>query len=106
MSKRVRIAAPNDNVEGTVYTVLYSFIKTYVQYNMTLILCYRYKAHKKAIEKILRNNTQIISKLDTLIAGQKDIESRLSNLEKKLDQNNNDMIDSDGIKVIEMYIIN
>src|SRR5205814_2807185 len=60
----------------------------------------RYKAHKKAIEKILRNNTQIISKLDTLIAGQKDIESRLSNLEKKLDQNNNDMIDSDGIKVI------
>ena len=47
-----------------------------------------------------------ISKLDTLIAGQKDIESRLSNLEKKLDQNNNDMIDSDGIKVIEMYIIN
>jgi len=36
MPKRVRITAPNDNVEGTVYTVLYSFIKTYVQYNMTL----------------------------------------------------------------------
>ena len=36
MPKRVRITSPNDNVEGTVYTVLYSFIKTYVQYNMTL----------------------------------------------------------------------
>jgi hypothetical protein len=47
-----------------------------------------------------------MSKLDTLITGQKDIESRLSNLEKKLDRNNNDMIDSDGIKVIKMYIIN
>jgi hypothetical protein len=43
---------------------------------------------------------QILSKLDTLIAGQKNIENRLLNLEKKLDQNNNDMIDSDGIKVI------
>lgn len=70
-------------------------------------MCYRYKVHKKAIEKILKNNTQIILKLDALIAGQKDIESRLLNLEKKLDQNNkNDMIDSDGVKVIEMYIIN
>ena len=47
-----------------------------------------------------------MSKLDTLITGQKDIKSRLSNLEKKLDHNNNDMIDSDGIKVIKMYIIN
>jgi hypothetical protein len=47
-----------------------------------------------------------MSKLDTLITGQKDIESHLSNLEKKLDRNNNDMIDSDGIKVIKMYIIN
>ena len=41
-----------------------------------------------------------------LIAGQKDIKSRLSNLKKKLDQNNNDMINSNNIKVIEMYIIN
>jgi hypothetical protein len=36
MPKRVKITTPHDNVEGTVYTVLYSFIKTYLQYNMTL----------------------------------------------------------------------
>lgn len=34
MPKRVKITTPNDNVEGTVYTVLYSFIKIYVQYNI------------------------------------------------------------------------
>jgi hypothetical protein len=33
MPKRVKITTPNDNVEGTVYTVLYSFI---IGYNMTL----------------------------------------------------------------------
>ena len=58
------------------------------------------------IEKILKSNTQVISKLDTLIAGQKSLESRILNLEKNFDNNNNDTIDSDGIKVIEMYIIN
>lgn len=36
MPKRAKITTTNDNVEGTVYTVLYSFIKTYVQYNLTL----------------------------------------------------------------------
>jgi hypothetical protein len=58
------------------------------------------------IEKILKSNTQVISKLDTPIAGQKSLESRISNLEKNFDHSNNDSIDSDGIKVIEMYIIN
>jgi hypothetical protein len=33
MPKWVKITTPNDNVEGTVYTVLYSFI---IGYNMTL----------------------------------------------------------------------
>ena len=34
--KRVKITTPSDNIEGTVYMVLYLFIKTYVQYNMML----------------------------------------------------------------------
>ena len=36
----------------------------------------------------------MVSKLDTIIAGQKDLENRISNLEKILDHtNDNDMID-------------
>jgi hypothetical protein len=34
--KRVKITTPSENIEGTVYMVLYLFIKTYVQYNMML----------------------------------------------------------------------
>ncbi|UZO18754.1 uncharacterized protein OCT59_010066 [Rhizophagus irregularis] len=44
--------------------------------------------NKKTIEKLLRTNSQIISKLEVLITGQKNLETRLSSIEKKLNDNN------------------
>ena len=62
---------------------------------------FRCKVHRRTVEKILKNQTQILTKLDT-------IDSRMLKIEKALDnnKNNNDSIDSDDVKVIEMYIIN
>ncbi|UZO19217.1 uncharacterized protein OCT59_010516 [Rhizophagus irregularis] len=51
-------------------------------------------------EKLLRTNSQIISKLEILITGQKNLETRLSDIEKKLndDNKNNNTIDPEYIK--------
>ncbi|CAB5396077.1 unnamed protein product [Rhizophagus irregularis] len=57
--------------------------------------------NKKAIEKLLRTNSQIISKLEVLITGQKNLETRLSSIEKKLNdynKNNNNTIDPEYVK--------
>ncbi|CAB4390176.1 unnamed protein product [Rhizophagus irregularis] len=57
--------------------------------------------NKKTIEKLLRNNSQIISKLEVLITGQKNLETRLSSIEKKLNdnnKNNNNTIDPEYVK--------
>ncbi|GET60976.1 hypothetical protein GLOIN_2v1591384 [Rhizophagus irregularis DAOM 181602=DAOM 197198] len=64
--------------------------------------------NKKTIEKLLRTNSQIISKLEVLITGQKNLETRLSSIEKKLNdnnKNNNNTIDPEYVKVIKMNII-
>ncbi|POG60618.1 hypothetical protein GLOIN_2v1711665, partial [Rhizophagus irregularis DAOM 181602=DAOM 197198] len=57
--------------------------------------------NKKTIEKLLRTNSQIISKLEVLITGQKNLETRLSSIEKKLknnNKNNNNTIDPEYVK--------
>ncbi|GET52138.1 hypothetical protein GLOIN_2v1591384 [Rhizophagus irregularis DAOM 181602=DAOM 197198] len=59
------------------------------------------KINKKTIEKLLRTNSQIISKLEVLITGQKNLETRLSSIEKKLNnnnKNNNNTIDPEYVK--------
>ncbi|UZO21735.1 uncharacterized protein OCT59_014122 [Rhizophagus irregularis] len=58
------------------------------------------EVNKKTIEKLLRTNSQIISKLEVLITGQKNLETRLSGIEKKLndDNKNNNTIDTEYIK--------
>ncbi|UZO25923.1 uncharacterized protein OCT59_018177 [Rhizophagus irregularis] len=58
------------------------------------------KVNKKTIEKLLRTNSQIISKLEVLITGQKNLETRLSSIEKKLNdnnKNNNNTIDPERL---------
>ncbi|GBC51666.2 hypothetical protein GLOIN_2v1883439 [Rhizophagus irregularis DAOM 181602=DAOM 197198] len=57
--------------------------------------------NKKTIEKLLRTNLQIISKLEVFITGQKNLETRLSSIEKKLNnnnKNNNNTIDPEYVK--------
>ncbi|UZO12054.1 uncharacterized protein OCT59_003604 [Rhizophagus irregularis] len=57
--------------------------------------------NKKTIEKLLRTNSQIISKLEVLITRQKNLETRLSSIEKKLNdnnKNNNNTIDPEYVK--------
>lgn len=59
------------------------------------------------MEKILKNDTQILLKLDTIITNQKQLDNRILNIEKALDKNNNnnaDTMDPDNLKVIvEIY---
>ncbi|GBC53933.2 hypothetical protein GLOIN_2v1883439 [Rhizophagus irregularis DAOM 181602=DAOM 197198] len=57
--------------------------------------------NKKTIEKLLRTNSQIISKLEVLITRQKNLETRLMSIEKKLNdnnKNNNNTIDPEYVK--------
>jgi hypothetical protein len=86
-----------------MYHILYK--RNHIQYNVKLYFIV--KVNKKAIEKLLRADSQIISKLEVLIAGQKNLETRLLSIEKKLNDNNkkNNMMDPDYIKVIKMNII-
>ena len=59
------------------------------------------QVHKKAVEKMLRNDAQIFLKLELLITGQKNIENRIINIEKRLNDNNKkNEIDADDLKVI------
>jgi len=59
------------------------------------------QVHKKAVEKMLRNDAQILSKLELLITGQKNIKNRIINIEKRLNDNNKkNEIDADDLKVI------
>jgi len=97
--KRVRIS--DDSVDG-IYDIIciIFFIKE--------IIYFIVKVNKKTIEKLLRTNSQIISKLEVLITGQKNLETRLSSIEKKLNdnnKNNNNTIDPEYVKVIKMNII-
>jgi YbbR domain-containing protein len=87
-----------------MYHILYK--RNHIQYNVKLYFIV--KVNKKTIEKLLRTNSQIISKLEVLITGQKNLETRLSSIEKKLNndnKNNNNTIDPEYIKVIKMNII-
>ncbi|UZO07822.1 uncharacterized protein OCT59_028094 [Rhizophagus irregularis] len=62
--------------------------------------------NKKTIEKLLRTNSQIISKLEVLITGQKNLETRLSSIEKKLNdnnKNNNNTIDPEYVKLVQQH---
>jgi hypothetical protein len=71
-----------------------------------LNLFYCYKVHKKAVEKMLKNDSQILSKLELIINGQKNIENRITNIETRLDNNNNKKeLDEDDLKVIKIKII-
>lgn len=59
------------------------------------------QVHKKAVEKMLRNDAQILLKLELLITGQKNIENRIMNIEKRLNDNNKkNEVDADDLKVI------
>lgn len=75
---------------------------------MLKFLCYRCKVNvnKKTIEKILKNDVQILSKLDTIITSQKQLDNWISKMEEAFDKNNNndttDLTNND-LKVIEMY---
>ncbi|GET03907.1 hypothetical protein GLOIN_2v1591384 [Rhizophagus clarus] len=56
---------------------------------------------RKTIEKLLKYDSKIVSKIDILINGQKDIENHLKDVENKLSENNNktnNTIDQDYIK--------
>ena len=63
--------------------------------------------NKKTIEKLLRADSQIISKLGVLIASQKNLKTRLLGLEKRFNDDNkkNNSVNPDYIKVIKMNII-
>ncbi|GET66657.1 hypothetical protein GLOIN_2v1883439 [Rhizophagus irregularis DAOM 181602=DAOM 197198] len=64
--------------------------------------------NKKTIEKLLRTNSQIISKLEILITGQKNLETRLSSIEKKLNdnnKNNNNTIDPEYVKELVKKVL-
>ncbi|GET54337.1 hypothetical protein GLOIN_2v1591384 [Rhizophagus irregularis DAOM 181602=DAOM 197198] len=64
--------------------------------------------NKKTIEKLLRTNSQIISKLEVLITGQKNLETRLSSIEKKLNdnnKNNNNTIDPEYVKELVKKVL-
>ena len=56
---------------------------------------------------MLKNDSQILSKLELIINGQKSIETRIMNLENWLDNNNNKKkeFDEDELKVIKINII-
>ena len=80
------------------------FIRNYIIYSKLYFIV---KVNKKTIEKLLRTNSQIISKLEVLITRQKNLETCLLGIEKKLndDNKNNNTIDPEYIKVIKMNII-
>jgi len=63
---------------------------------------YYFKVHKKSIEKILSQNAQIDSKLEKLIAGQKRLEQRITNLEKSVNDDKKTKIDPAYIMVINI----
>ena len=66
--------------------------------NFILLFC---KVRNKSIDKIL-------SKIDALLRGQKDIENRIANIEKILDNSNsktNNSIDPNYVKVIKCVCI-
>ena len=88
-----------------MYHILYK--RNHIQYNVKLYFIV--KVNKKTIEKLLRADSQIISKLEVLLTGQKNLETRLLGIEKKLNDDNkkNNTMDPDYIKVIkdEYYLI-
>jgi len=67
-----------------MYHILYK--RNHIQYNVKLYFIV--KVNKKTIEKLLRADSQIISKLEVLLTGQKNLETRLLGIEKKLNDDN------------------
>lgn len=88
-----------------MYHILYK--RNHIQYNVKLYFIV--KVNKKTIEKLLKADSQIISKLEVLLTGQKNLETRLLGIEKKLNDDNkkNNTTDLDYIKVIkdEYYLM-
>jgi len=88
-----------------MYHILYK--RNHIQYNVKLYFIV--KVNKKTIEKLLRADSQIISKLEVLLTGQKNLETCLLGIEKKLNDDNkkNITMDPDYIKVIkdEYYLM-
>ena len=88
-----------------MYHILYK--RNHIQYNVKLYFIV--KVNKKTIEKLLRADSQIISKLEVLLTGQKNLKTRLLGIEKKLNDDNkkNNTTDLDYIKVIkdEYYLM-
>ena len=88
-----------------MYHILYK--RNHIQYNVKLYFIV--KVNKKTIEKLLRADSQIISKLEVLLTGQKNLETRLLGIKKKLNDDNkkNNTMDPDYIKVIkdEYYLM-
>ena len=73
---------------------------------INFIYCYKV-SNSNILLKICQQNTRILTKLDTVISGHKALENRLSKLETKYSNNNNDNIhtDQDFIKVQIFYKI-
>jgi hypothetical protein len=88
-----------------MYHILYK--RNHIQYNVKLYFIV--KVNKKTIERLLRADSLIISKLEVLLTGQKNLETRLLGIEKKLNDDNkkNNTTDPDYIKVIkdEYYLM-
>lgn len=97
-----RTMTSSDSVDGIL--LFYSIKYRYIWYNAKFILLY--KVHKKAVEKMLKNDSQILSKLESIINGQKNIENRITNIENRLDNNNKTKeFNEDELKVIKIKII-
>jgi hypothetical protein len=86
------------SVEGTVYLVLWYIILFFMKKFMWKIYVW---CKAKAIEKLLWQNMQIISKVKSIIEIQKEIENRILNIEKVFEKNkdNKDAF----IKAIKIY---
>src|SRR4051812_19275977 len=98
--KRVRIS--DDSVDGIYDMICIIFFIKEIIYSIMLnyILLL---VNKKTIEKLLRVDSQIISKLEVLLTGQKNLETHFLGIEKKLNDDNkkNNTTNSDYIKVIK-----
>jgi hypothetical protein len=62
------------------------------------MLFYYLLSTQKLIEKLISQNSSILAKLDTVITEQKNLQERISNLEKTLSKNNKEN-DKEFLKV-------
>lgn len=94
--KRVRT---NDSttVEGILFFFLLKKNKHIITLNFTIC-----KVNKKSLEKVINQVMRIETKLDILIERQKNLENRIENLEKSLNNNTNSDTDPNYVKVINI----